>query len=398
MDNLAKEMGLLLNNFWITKEEHPEEYYLLKRKQGELRKFIFKNLGSKLIVHDRFIKLEKISNVPSRDQGIEEFVTPMDYTFLFLFLLYLEDKPRGEKFILSELIEYVKNTAITFELTNIPDWTYSSHRKSLIRVINYLLKRHVITLKDEDKISFQDNQNADALYEVTGISNYLIPSFDYEIYHLEKPEEFLNNQWGEQDVDHGDIRRYNVYRNLLYLPAVHRDNLTDSEYDYLKKMHKTIEKELQDFLDLSVEITQNMAFIYMDESTIQKDYFPNTKRLSDIILLINSALMNYILSHKVKPKDDETFTVSCQVLKDIILQIRIDKKEYFSKAYLELNTNKYLNEILMAMKNYHFIKEDIESQTYTVYPLIYRFLGEPRKKEEINIKQMDLFGGDINEL
>ena len=366
MDNLAKEMGLLLNNFWITKEEHPEEYYLLKRKQGELRKFIFKNLGSKLIVHDRFIKLEKISNVPSRDQGIEEFVTPMDYTFLFLFLLYLEDKPRGEKFILSELIEYVKNTAITFELTNIPDWTYSSHRKSLIRVINYLLKRHVITLKDEDKISFQDDQNADALYEVTGISNYLIPSFDYEIYHLEKPEEFLNNQWGEQDVDHGDIRRYNVYRNLLYLPAVHRDNLTDSEYDYLKKMHKTIEKELQDFLDLSVEITQNMAFIYMDESTIQKDYFPNTKRLSDIILLINSALMNYILSHKVKPKDDETFTVSCQVLKDIILQIRIDKKEYFSKAYLELNTNKYLNEILMAMKNYHFIKEDIESQAYTV--------------------------------
>ena len=398
MDNLAKEMSLLLNHFWITKEEHSEEYYLLKRKQGELRKFIFKNLGSKLIVHDRFIKLEKISNVPSCDQGIDEFMTPMDYTFLFLFLLYLEDKPRGEKFILSELIEYVKNTAITFELTNIPDWTYSSHRKSLIRVINYLLKRHIITLKDEDKISFQDDQNADALYEVTGISNYLIPSFDYEIFHLEKPEEFLNHQWGEQDVDHGDIRRYNVYRNLLYLPTVYRENLTDSEYDYLKKMHKMIEKELQDFLDLSVEITQNMALIYADESTVQKDYFPNTKRLSDIVLLMNRALIDYISKYKVKPREDETFMISSQILKDMILQLRNDKKEYFSKAHLDLNSNKYVNEILTAMKNYHFIKEDIENQTYTVYPLIYRFVGESRKSEESKVKQINLFGGDSNEL
>ena len=129
MDNIAKEMNLLLNNFWITKDENPESYYAIKRKQKELTEFIYKNLGSKLIIHDRFIKLEKLSTIPSKDQGIEQFTSQMDYVFLFIILLYLEDKPKGEKFILSKLIEYIKNTSLTLELTNLPDWTITSHRK-----------------------------------------------------------------------------------------------------------------------------------------------------------------------------------------------------------------------------------------------------------------------------
>ncbi len=396
MDNIAKEMNLLLNNFWITKDENPESYYAIKRKQKELTEFIYKNLGSKLIIHDRFIKLEKLSTIPSQDQGIEQFTSQMDYVFLFIILLYLEDKPKGEKFILSQLIEYIKNTSLTLELTNIPDWTITSHRKSLVRVIKYLLELHVITLKDEEKISFQDDEHADALYEVTGISNYLIPSFDYEIYGKVTPEDFLDQEWGEQDTTKGDIRRFKVYRNLLYLPAIHKEDLTESEYDYLKKMHKTIEKELEENLDYSAEITQNMALVYTNEQIQEKNYFPNTKRLSDITLLVNSAIKDYIEKENITKNQDESYTLTKEELDNIIIQTRETKKPFFSKAYLELTPKKYLNEIISNLQNYHFIKE--QENTYKIYPLIYRFLGEVEPIKENKNSQIELFGGAQDEL
>ena len=396
MDNITKEMNLLLNNFWITKDENPESYYAIKRKQKELTEFIYKNLGSKLIIHDRFIKLEKLSTIPSKDQGIEQFTSQMDYVFLFIILLYLEDKPKGEKFILSQLIEYIKNTSLTLELTNIPNWTITSHRKSLVRVIKYLLELHVITLKDEEKISFQDDEHADALYEVTGISNYLIPSFDYEIYGKVTPKDFLDQEWGEQDTTKGDVRRFKVYRNLLYLPAVHKEDLTESEYDYLKKMHKTIEKELEENLDFSAEITQNMALVYTNEQIQEKNYFPNTKRLSDITLLVNNAIKDYIEKENINKNQDESYTLTKEELNNLIIQTRETKKTFFSKAYLELTPKKYLNEIISNLQNYHFIKE--KENTYKIYPLIYRFLGEAEPIKENKNSQIELFGGEIDEL
>ena len=56
-ETLEKSMNLLLNNFWITKDFNKEEYYYLKQRSEKIKNFVTKNLGNKLIVHDRFIKL-----------------------------------------------------------------------------------------------------------------------------------------------------------------------------------------------------------------------------------------------------------------------------------------------------------------------------------------------------
>lgn len=60
MDEIQNEIRELLTNFWIVKEESPDLYYEIKRKQNIIKDFVTKTLGSKLIIHDRFIKLEKI--------------------------------------------------------------------------------------------------------------------------------------------------------------------------------------------------------------------------------------------------------------------------------------------------------------------------------------------------
>ncbi len=392
-ESIEKEMSLLLNHFWITKDEQKEEYYFLKQNQAKIKEFVSKNLGNKLIVHDRFIKLEKTPAFPSSTLGIYTFYDPMDYVILFLCLLFLEDKPRGEKFILSNLIEYIKNTAITLELNHIPNWTITSHRKCLLRVLDYLILQHILIIKDREQRRFEDTEEADALYEVTGLANYLLPSFDCDIKSFQTPEDFLKSEWGNQTVDKGDVRRFKVYRHLLYMPATHKKHWTESEEDYFKKVHRMIEKEIRENLNMEVEITKNMAMLYVDESSMEKEYFPNTKNISDIILLINLKVIEYAKEKNLFLDETECFKIEKKEFLDLLAMVREENTDYFSKKILDLGIKKYFDEVIWYMKCLEMIEE--REEYFILYPVIYRFIAKIRKKqEEENHLQLEV---DFNE-
>ena len=120
-NDIEKEMKALLYNFWITKDKNRDLYYQIKNNQSEIKDFISKNLGSNLIIHDKFIKLEKIPTITKSNAKLNNFSSVLEYVILTIMLLFLEDKTKGDYFVLSDLIEYVKNTSITLELNHIPD-------------------------------------------------------------------------------------------------------------------------------------------------------------------------------------------------------------------------------------------------------------------------------------
>lgn len=393
--SLEKEMNLLLNNFWITKENNKDDYYLLKKNQDKIREFMHRTAGNKLIVHDRFVKLEKIPANARKEFGINSFTKVLDYVILFIMLLYLEDKTRGDKFILSELIEYIKNTAVTLKLEHIPNWDNASDRRSLIRVIDYLTELNVIFVRDQDNRSFQDTAEADALFEATGLANYVVPSFDFDIYECKSPEDFLELEWKDQDFEKGEVRKYKVYRHLLYAPATTKDELTWGEEDYVKHLHKAIEKELQEKVGMEVEITKNMCLTYTDEFAIQKEYFPNTKNMSDVILLINRSLLNYKEEKAIETEEDETFVLSLGEFDSLILREKTENNEFFSKKYLDMTPDKMLEEIYKAMEAYHFIM--VKEGTVIIYPTINRFIAKIEKNKKAEFEQLTN-EGDLDEL
>lgn len=92
----------LLENYWFVKDINEEEYNSVKHDlSDETQKFIKDKLGYKLIVNPYLVKLEKIPGIPKPFMGILEFDTKMEYIFLCLILIYLEERSRGEQFILS---------------------------------------------------------------------------------------------------------------------------------------------------------------------------------------------------------------------------------------------------------------------------------------------------------
>lgn len=393
MDISTKELEYLLNNFWITKEENPEKYFKIKNNLDYYKDFIQNKLGSRLIVNSRFIKLEKIPSIPKQYMGIMEFTDKLEYILLFIILLFLEDKTKNEQFILSSLIDFITNKATTLELDNTPNWNILHHRKCLVKVINYLKKINIIKVVEEQNI-FTDNKEAEALYETTGISNFLVREFKNNILEYETLNDYLNDEFYEQDDNKGDIRRYKVYRHLIYSLSAFTEDLTEFEIDYLRKFRTSINNEISKYTKSELELTKNMAVLLYEDDTKEKFDFPNTKAITDIVLLINKNITEKVENQELSLDNNEVITISKEELYRIIKETKQEYQEYFSKFYREMTFDNFRDEILRYLKEYDFIRE--KEENYKVYPIVSKLTGyilKQTKKEEKEIEQMNLFGG-----
>ena len=105
-----EELQLLLENFWILREQNKEYYYKIRDQEAHLKPFLEEKLGYKLIINSHMVKLEKVPGEAEAWMGVEDFRYPMDYAFLCLILAFLEDKNPEEQFVLSNITEYLQAT------------------------------------------------------------------------------------------------------------------------------------------------------------------------------------------------------------------------------------------------------------------------------------------------
>ena len=388
-NNIVDNFRDLLYNFWIVKDGNEEIYYKIKYNQNKIKDFVSKNLGSNLIIHNRFIKLEKIPSYLVASEGINTFNNVEDYIFLALILLYLEDKARGDLFVLTDLIDYVKNTSITLELNHIPDWSLKKDRKGIDAAINFLVNLSAIKVKDRDKVSFVDNRESQALYEVTGISNYIMRLFDTSITDITDINDFLKLEFQNQDEEKGDVRRYKVFRNMLYLPSTSTKSITSSEIDYIKKNRNYIKNEISSKLDMEVEITNNLTLLYDDTSSTMKDNFPNNKKITEIVLMVNKEILDDIKNGKIILDNYECASVDISYLKMIIKRIKNEKIPYIGKTLEKETFDMFYKEVVNYMCMYNFIS--IDGDLVTINPTISRMVGITKELDKS--MQMDIFGG-----
>ena len=391
MDSQLKDLEYLLNNYWCIKEQTPEIYFKIKNNLDYYKDFIQTKLGSRLIVNDRFIKLEKIPAIPKSYMGIPTFTEPLEYTIIFIILLFLEDKPKQEQFILSNLIDFITNTATTLKLDNIPNWNILHHRKCLVNVINQIKKIGIIKVVEE-KNTFTEDTTAEALYETTGLSNYYVREFKNNILEYTELSDYINDEFNDQNENIGDVRRYKVYRHLLYSLVTYSEDLTEYEIDYLRKFRSNINNELAKYTPSELELTKNMAVLMYDDTSREKFDFPNNKAITDITLLINTNILKKVNNNELELNNDETITISKEHISRIIKDTRQENIDYFSKYYKDMSMDNFINEVISYMKEYDFIRE--YNSNYKIYPTVSKLTGYIPKD---TYEQLNLFGGKIDE-
>ena len=379
-------ISLLLDNYWIIRDLNKEDYYQIKNEinDKETKRFIQEMLGWKLIHTENLIKLEKIPANAKAFMGIEEFLETRDYCLLCAVLMFLEDKEENNQFLLSDLIRYVE--AIISEYMEV-DWTSFAQRKSLVRVLQFVENKGMLKVYEGDSSNYSKEMASEVLYENTGLSRYFATNFPIDISNLETWADFEKKQMEELDDKHGQLRINRVFRNLVTCPSLHFIDPNDSDFLYLKNkrafINTSIEKNMNGTLELS---KNNVAIIFVDTNPIG-DYHPKNSMLSEIVLLINHEI--YKMSKDKKRliiNQDDTITIANHKFDEILLKLKKQYHNLFSKEYREMTNDKYLLLVKDYMQKWLLIKE--ENEQIIIYPSIALTSGKyPDYMEEKTYEQ-----------
>lgn len=368
-----KEVILLLESFWIIKELDKEAYSLVRKAQSrfpEYRRFINEQLGWKLIINEKLVKLEKTPAFAEPFMGISEFESIMDYCVFCSLLIFLEDREDEEQFLLSEMIP-----AVEMQLKDLIeiDWTKFTHRKSLIRVLKFAEKMQLLVAYEGSSDKVEDNISTEILYENTGLSRYFATNFTEDISSYTCYKDFENKVADDIDSNRGLFRINRVYKQLVASPAMYWERYDDPDFAYLKNQRQWVSKYLNQFLGGVLHIHRNGAFLILEDDEKFALYYPRENMISDISLLVCSMVRRKALQGEYKKEENDYVILDKNKWTDLLTECSNCYKDLWNKEFSEKPLEKFINEVSDFMESWLLIKKSMNS--IVLFPAIGKIIG-----------------------
>ena len=301
--------------------------------------------------------------------GINEFENTIEYVMLMLMLIFLEDKGKEEQFLLSHITEGLSSNDIDVKF----EWTEYSTRRSLIKVLKFMIKNNIIKTTDGNEDDFALDESKEVLFESTGVSKYLVNNFNDDILDFKSSKELFVEKSLDSDIDKGAIRKNRVYRKLLLSPIVYRDESLE-DYEYIKNYRKYIEENFSKYLGWNLHIHKNGAMLVLGEREAGFSLFPNTKGISDVILFVLNEIRNKVKNEDIKINEEDIAILNKSDFEEILLRVKLNKSNGFSKEFREMSDKKYIYEIEKEMESFKFISK--EKEFIKILPLCGKVIGE----------------------
>lgn len=355
-------MDLLFHHYWILRTEHPEWYQLIREREKVLRRYIDEKFGLRLIVHQHFIKLEKIPVEPERWMGIQDFQEPMDYAIFCCALSFLEGKSVDEQFLLSDLSQEIQaDYPGDFPL----DWTLYVHRKSLIRAMKVLVDFQLIRTIDGDIGRFDHNEDQEVLYEATLYSRYFMRTYPDDFISYKDWQELLKEDW---KLNQEDERRKRVYRKLFFSPGLHRVDQQDADFLYIRNFRNRLSEDIESHSDYKLHLYKNTAFLSVAQAKQYQQLFPTSKASTDIILQFS----NYLHQHldRYSPKENGEIVMTEGEMEAVLEVLRKQYEQGWSKYFREKSTSAIRVELIESMKDWMMVELDEDSSLIKIKPLL----------------------------
>ena len=377
-----KPLEILLSKRWILKDREKELYYQLKDEIGKSRDFLTEKLGYQAIITPNLIKLEKIPAYAQNWMGIQDFSDRLEYIFLCMILMFLEDRDAGEQFVLSMLTEYIQANIKEEQI----DWTIYSYRRHLVKVMKYCVKLGILEIDDGSEDSFMKSDEGEVLYQNTGASRYFMKNFSRDISDYHSQEDFLKEEWIGMNEDRGIIRRQRVYRSLLMSPGIYLNDDTEEDFAYVRHYRGMIEEELNRFFDCELQVHKTSAFLIMGEDSNLGRSFPEENTLSDIVLLWCNLFRQKIADGSIEVPAGEDIVISRQQF----LMISEECKRQYGSGWIKTYREMTMGEFCKKLKEYMILMEMIMEKYDQI--IVYSIVGKVA-----GCYPEDFKGGETNE-
>ncbi|MDE5770891.1 MAG: TIGR02678 family protein [Ruminococcus sp.] len=359
------EFAMLLEKFWILRENDSADYFKVKRTVNkQMKEFVNQFPGWKLIITNELIKLEKIPAEAHPFMGIQNFKEVNDYCFLCTLLLFLDDKADGDKFLLSELISGIEvrlSGKIDIDFTRFTD------RKSLVRVLKFAESMHLLKIWEGSTERLEYDRNQEILYENTGLSDYFSVNFDKNISDYTSSHDFENHDSAYSDGEKGFPRTNRVYRRLLLQPAMYWNSREDVDSIYLKNQRTSVAGHLETYLNGRLDVHNGAAFYMLHEDSIFGRVHPAENSVSGFTALLCGALREELYTQQTETN------ISFEVFRQMLLRYRAVWGKGLSKLLREMSDDKFTDIIEAYMLDWMLIERTATG--YTLCDGIFKTIG-----------------------
>lgn len=367
-DEKAQEaLGLLFENFWVLRSEEPHLYQKIRERENQIKRYVSEKFGFDLIVHQHFIKLEKIPVETKSWMGIQAFSSPMDYAIFCCGLAFTENRSVDEQFLLSDICEDIADFYPgEFGL----DWTNYNHRKSLVRALKQLVGIGVIKTVDGDIELFTSNEENEVLYEVTVYARYFMRSYPDDLFQYESTEEILQSEWKRHEAD---ARRKRVYRKLFFSPIVYREGEDDPDFAYIRNFRNRMRDDIEDHTPFRLEIFKNAAMLVMPERKQLYTLFPDSKAITDIVLHFSAYIRDQQEAFRPNALGEIKLTQT-----EFERTIETLKNEYghgWGKAFREATVSHIAKELIATLKGWEMAEVEEDAGVYILKSGVARMSG-----------------------
>jgi uncharacterized protein (TIGR02678 family) len=326
----------LLNRPWILKEEDQDLYFSIKDHYEELRDWFMDQAGLPLILTRSLAKLERTPVVSHPWMGFEEFREIRDYVFFTYALWYLEGKTEMDQFLLSDIVEEVREQLAAGGLE--ADWRHYHHRLSMARALRKLTSLGVLIAVDGDESGWAQSEDNNALYECSPHSRYVLRRFPQDLTAYSRMEELSDPiQYADTQDGQNLRKRHRVYRRFLFEPAV-SDRHWDAELlPYVLTQRRSIMDHLQRMLGFEGRRYREGLLFFYPELTSEAALFPTLSGISDLVLLIAGELRRQLNLERSGSgrflEADGSIRLERSELEGILLRLQERHQEYWSSQY-----------------------------------------------------------------
>lgn len=366
-EQAIENLEVLLHEFWILRAEQPDVYRRIREREKVLRRYLDDKFGLVLIIHQHFIKLEKIPAEPEPWMGINSFHEQRDYVLFCYAMAFLEDKSVSEQFLLSELSEEIRHS---YEGEEGVDWTIYTHRKSLIRTLKMMTDLKLIAAVDGNLQHFDNDQNQEVLYETTVYSKYFIRSFPEDLTAFTTWKDVLQEDWKFQQEDE---RRKRVYRKLFFSPGVQRISTQDPDFAYIRNYRNRLQDDIEKHSHYQLRVFKNTALLTSEDPDYRYDYFPDTKAVTDIVLQLSYYLYTHRINYEPLETGELLFTIG--EFDQLLIELKRQHGHGWSKYFREAPTETLREECVAALISWMMAEREEGTSLLYLKPLLGMLAG-----------------------
>ncbi|RDY70535.1 TIGR02678 family protein [Halobacillus trueperi] len=345
-EKASEALMILFENFWILRTDHPDVYQNIREREHILKRYVLDKFGFDLIVHQHFIKLEKIPVESKTWMGMQDFSEPMDYALFCCGLAFTESRSVDDQFLLSHICEEIKELYPgEMEL----DWTLYTHRKSLIRSMRKLVEIGILKVVDGEIDEFHKDEEYEVLYEVTVYARYFMRNYPEELFQYNTKEEILESEWNRHGADK---RRKRVYRKLFFSPVVYRKEKEDPDFAYIRNFRSRLADDIEMHSPYRLEVFKNAAMLVLDERRLRHTLFPDQKGVTTVLLHLANHLREGLDRYEINEFGEIRMT--SLDLEEWVKETQDQSGHGFSKAYREMTVSSLIESVTAALEGWEF--------------------------------------------